>query len=66
MKGALKGQPIVPFPAPANIGGTDPVPYATAVPTLDPALAVTPTPKPIQKFSASPSAKATPKTTKKK
>ena len=66
MKGALKDLPIVPFPAPANIGGTDPTPYATAVPTLDPALAVTPTPKPVQKFSPSPTAKPTPKTTKKK
>jgi hypothetical protein len=25
MKGALKGEPIVEFPAPANIGGLDPI-----------------------------------------
>lgn len=25
MKGALKGQPVLSFPAPANIGGTDPI-----------------------------------------
>jgi hypothetical protein len=25
MKGALKGEPIMSFPAPANIGGLDPV-----------------------------------------
>jgi membrane carboxypeptidase/penicillin-binding protein len=25
MKGALKGQPVMDFPAPANIGGLDPV-----------------------------------------
>ena len=61
MKGALKGLPIIPFPAPANIGGTEATPYASAVPTLDPSLAITPTPKPVEKFSASPSPKATKK-----
>ena len=25
MKGALKGQPVMDFPAPSNIGGLDPV-----------------------------------------
>ena len=25
MKGALKGEPIMSFPAPANVGGIDPV-----------------------------------------
>ena len=25
MKGALKGEPVMSFPAPANIGGLDPV-----------------------------------------
>ncbi len=49
MKNALKGVPIVDFPAAANIGGTDPVPFETAVPTLDPALAITPTPTPAAK-----------------
>ena len=44
MKSVLKGTPVVDFPAPANIGGVDPVPMATAVPTLDPSLAVKPTP----------------------
>ncbi len=64
----LSGQPIVPFPEPANIGGTTPVSYATAIPTLDPALAVTPTPKPVAKYpTASPSpTKAAPTKTKKK
>ena len=49
MKNALKKVPIVDFPAPSNIGGVDPVPYESAVPTLDPALAVTPTPTPAKK-----------------
>jgi hypothetical protein len=25
MKGALKGQPVMSFPAPANVGGLDPI-----------------------------------------
>ena len=45
-KQALAGEPIADFPAPANIGGTDPTPMQNAVPTLSPSLAVTPTPKP--------------------
>ena len=36
---AQKGMPVTQFPEPANIGGTDPVSYLDAVPTLDPALA---------------------------
>ena len=44
MKNALKGEPILPFPPAANIGGTDPVPMQNAVPTLDPSLAQSPTP----------------------
>ena len=36
---AQKGMPATSFPEPANIGGTDPVSYLTAVPTLDPELA---------------------------
>jgi len=40
---ALKGLPVLDFPPPANIGGTTPVDMSTAVPTLDPALAVAPT-----------------------
>jgi membrane peptidoglycan carboxypeptidase len=43
-KVALKGMPVVSFPDPANIGGTEPTDFATAVPTLDPSLAVRPTP----------------------
>ena len=47
MKEALAHTPIMDFPPPANIGGTDPVPMQSAVPTMDPALAkVTPTPRP--------------------
>jgi membrane peptidoglycan carboxypeptidase len=46
MKNALKGQPVLPFPPAANIGGIDPVPMQNAVPTLDPALAQSPTPIP--------------------
>ena len=36
---AQRGMPATQFPEPANIGGTDPVSYLDAVPTLDPALA---------------------------
>jgi membrane peptidoglycan carboxypeptidase len=36
---AQKGMPATSFPEPANIGGTEPVSYLDAVPTLDPALA---------------------------
>jgi len=43
-KAAMKGMPVVSFPAPANIGGTEPTDFTTAVPTLDPSLAVKPTP----------------------
>ncbi len=49
MKATLKGEPVIPFPTPANIGGTDPVPYQSAVPTLDPALAITASPTPTAK-----------------
>jgi len=34
-----KGMPATSFPEPANIGGTEPVSYLDAVPTLDPELA---------------------------
>jgi membrane peptidoglycan carboxypeptidase len=44
MKTALAKLPVVDFPAPANIGGLDPVDMTQAVPTLDPALAEKPTP----------------------
>ena len=48
MRQALAHTPIIDFPPPANIGGVDPVPMQSAVPTLDPALAkhLTPTPRP--------------------
>jgi membrane peptidoglycan carboxypeptidase len=36
---AQKGMPVIQFPEPAYIGGTDPVSYLDAVPTLDPELA---------------------------
>jgi membrane peptidoglycan carboxypeptidase len=36
---AQKGMPATQFPEPANIGGSEPVSYLDAVPTLDPALA---------------------------
>ncbi len=46
MRQALAHTPVIAFPAPANIGGVDPVPMQSAVPTLDPALAKRPTPTP--------------------
>jgi membrane peptidoglycan carboxypeptidase len=58
MKAALAKQPIVDFPAPANIGGTDPVDMTQAVPTLDPGLAEKPTPVAT---AYKPTKKATPK-----
>ena len=54
----MKGMPVVSFPAPSNIGGTEPTDFSTAVPTLDPSLAVKPT-SGIKKTAA-------PKPTKKK
>jgi membrane carboxypeptidase/penicillin-binding protein len=47
MKEALAGEPIADFPAPANIGGTDPTPMQNVVPTLSPALAASASPKPV-------------------
>ena len=64
-RGALKGEDVIEFPPPANIGGTDPVSYIDAIPTLDPELAVSATPstkKPIPKYTVSTS----PTPTKKK
>jgi membrane peptidoglycan carboxypeptidase len=52
MKNVLKGVKIVDFPPSADIGGLDPVSFESAVPTLDPALAVTPTPTPTKKTKA--------------
>jgi hypothetical protein len=46
MRQALAHLPMVDFPAPANIGGVDPTPMQSAVPTLDPKLAIKATPKP--------------------
>ena len=62
-KEALSGEPIVDFPAPANIGGVDPTPMQNAGPTLDPALAASASPKPIAPTHTS---KATKKPAKKK
>ncbi len=48
VRGYLGRAPIQQFPAPTGIGGTDPVDYINAVPTMDPALippSPTPTPK---------------------
>jgi membrane peptidoglycan carboxypeptidase len=64
-RGALKGEDVQQFPSPANIGGTDAVSYADAIPTLDPSLAVSATPttkKPVPKYTVSKS----PTPTKKK
>ena len=61
-KVALKGQPIIAFPAPANLGGTEPTDFSTAVPTLDPSLAV----KPTSGIKPTPTKSPTPKATKKK
>ena len=58
MKAALAKLPVVDFPAPANIGGTDPVDMTQAVPTLDPGLAEKPTPVAT---AFKPTTKATPK-----
>ena len=65
-KAALKGMPVVSFPAPTNIGGTEPTDMTTAVPTLDPSLAVRPssatkkpTPKPTTKALDAPTPKKT-------
>lgn len=48
MRQALAHVPVVDFPPAANIGGTDPVPMQSAVPTLNPKLArsASPNPKP--------------------
>jgi membrane peptidoglycan carboxypeptidase len=43
---ALAHVPIIDFPPAANIGGVDPVPMQSAVPTLDPRLARYPSPNP--------------------
>ena len=48
VKAYLGKAPIQEFPAPTNIGGSEPIDYINAVPTMDPALippSPTPTPK---------------------
>jgi membrane peptidoglycan carboxypeptidase len=48
VKAYLGKAPIQQFPEPSNIGGTDPIDFVNAVPTMDPALippSPTPTPK---------------------
>jgi len=52
-KEALAHQPIANFPPPSNIGGVDPVPMQSAVPTMDPSLAVTPKPTPAVRSKGS-------------
>jgi membrane peptidoglycan carboxypeptidase len=55
-RGALKGEDVLQFPSPANIGGTDSVSYVDAIPTLDPELAASATPstkKPVPKYTVS-------------
>jgi hypothetical protein len=52
-KEALAHQPIADFPPPSNIGGVDPVPMQSAVPTMDPSLAVTPKPTPAVRSKGS-------------
>jgi membrane peptidoglycan carboxypeptidase len=47
-KAALVGQPVVNFPPAANIGGTAAQSMVGAVPTLDPALAITASPTPTR------------------
>ena len=50
VKAYLGKAPIQQFPEPSNIGGTDPVDFINAVPTMDPALIPpSPTPKPKKK-----------------
>ncbi len=57
MKGALKGEPILQFPKPTNIGGTDPIimttPGSNPV-TSPPTASPTPSVTPSKKTSASP------------
>ena len=49
-KGYLKNAPVQEFPAPAFIGGTEPINYINAVPQMDPALIPpSPTPSPKKK-----------------
>jgi membrane peptidoglycan carboxypeptidase len=50
VKGYLKNAPVQEFPAPAFIGGTEPINYINAVPEMDPALIPpSPTPSPKKK-----------------
>jgi membrane peptidoglycan carboxypeptidase len=48
VKAYLGKAPIQQFPEPSNIGGTDPVDFVNAVPTMDPAL-IPPSPSPTPK-----------------
>ena len=61
MKGALKGEPILQFPKPTNIGGTDPVIMTTpgsnpvtSPPTASPTPSITPTKKATAKATPTP------------
>jgi len=58
-KAALAKEPVMDFPAPANIGGTEPMNMVNAVPTLDPSLAPPISNKPF-KNKPTPAANPTP------
>ncbi len=67
MRGALEGQPVIPFPKPANISG-QPSPTASVTPSVSPSLTPTPTatptptptPTPTETIDPSPSPTPTP------
>lgn len=59
MRGALKGQPVLKFPAPAHISGTLPTPVAVivdGVPTTEPIPGATPTPTLTDTLTPTPTA----------
>ena len=66
MRGALKGQPVLQFPPPANISGTQPTPVAlfvNGVPTSAPIPGATPTPTPTPTLIPTPTGTLPPATT---
>ena len=48
VKGYLKKAPVQEFPAPANIGGIEPINFINSIPEMDPAL-IPPSPSPTKK-----------------
>jgi len=63
MNGALKGQPVLKFPAPANISGTSPTPVAVivdGVPTTEPVPGAPVIPLPTDTATATPIPSTTP------